>query len=675
MNAARKVWGRLTAVALALLTALYAGIIAPAQPASAATFTPINGAGSTWAFPALNQWINFVKQNQLVLSYTADGSVAGLNDFANGLADWAASEIPFGVQDGGMFIPPPARGYSYLPDLAGGLAFMYNLSIGGQRVTSLRLSGAVIAGIFTNQITRWNDPEIAADNPGLTLPATPITPVVRSDADGGTAVFTQWMAATQSSAWTAYCQAVGRSPCTQTYTYPVQPGTAMIGVPQDAGVAGFVSQAGANGAIGFTEDSYALETGFPVAKVLNAAGYYTAPTPANVGVSLLDARLNPDQTADLSPVYSDTDPRTYELSYYSYLVIPTDLTHNMTADKGYTLAAFGQFLLCQGQQQVNALGYAALPINLVEAGFTQLQQVPGASLPATTAAFIASCGNPTFAPDGTNTLAGHAPPPAACDQQGATQCAGGVIALTASPNPPAAGQVVTLTATVGTGGPAGWVQFEIGGTAIGPPVLVDSNGVATTTTTFAVPGTDTVSAVFTPAGASTFSTPVATLSLTVLPTPVGTLPMAVTVPVTGTFTLTVDTADTVTLVVSESSATAATTPIVVSDTRNTYPGWSVSGQVSDFTNTAAGSLIPGNQLGWVPTGSSLGAGVTLGAVVAPGAPGLGTTAATLASAHAGSGGVFGTSTLGANLTLAIPPLAAAGSYTSSLNVSAVTALP
>ena len=186
-----------------------------------------------------------------------------------------------------------------------------------------------------------------------------------------------------------------------------------------------------------------------------------------------------------------------------------------------------------------------------------------------------------------------------------------------------------------------------------------------------------MSAVFTPADAGTFSTTVATLSLIVLPTPVGTLPLAVTVPVTGAFTLTVDTADTVTLVVNGSSATAATTPIVVSDTRNTYPGWSVSGQVSDFTNTAAGSSISGNQLGWMPTGSPLAAGVTLGAAVAPAAPGLGTTAAALASAHAGSGAGSGSSVLGADLTLAIPPApgSAAGSYTSSLNVSAVTALP
>jgi hypothetical protein len=90
------------------------------------------------------------------------------------------------------------------------------------------------------------------------------------------------MIATEPSYWTAYCQVVGRSPCTPTSAYPVQPGSAMIGQPGDLGVSGYVSQAQANGAIGYTEYSYALQTGFPVAKVLNAAGYYTLPTPGHV---------------------------------------------------------------------------------------------------------------------------------------------------------------------------------------------------------------------------------------------------------------------------------------------------------------------------------------------------------------------------------------------------------
>ena len=77
----------------------------------------------------------------------------------------------------------------------------------------------------------------------------------------------------------------GRSPCTATSAYPVQPGTAMIGVPGDSGVSSYVAQAAADGAIGVTEYSYALQTGFPVAKVLNTAGYYTAPTPTRAPTS------------------------------------------------------------------------------------------------------------------------------------------------------------------------------------------------------------------------------------------------------------------------------------------------------------------------------------------------------------------------------------------------------
>src|SRR6185437_6674300 len=127
----------------------------------------------------------------------------------------------------------PARGYAYMPDVAGGLGFMYNLQINGQRVTNLRLSGKTVADIFTNRVTFWGDPELKADNPQLALPHLRITPVVRSDSDGATAVFTQWMLATDPSAWQAYCAAVGRTPCAQTSTYPVQPGTAMISLAGD----------------------------------------------------------------------------------------------------------------------------------------------------------------------------------------------------------------------------------------------------------------------------------------------------------------------------------------------------------------------------------------------------------------------------------------------------------
>src|SRR5579862_4721378 len=274
---------RLLAVAGAALIIWCAGIFAPSQSAAAASYVPISGAGSTWSYNAIHEWITDVAQFGMTVNYADVGSSTGRSEFAQGTVDWGASEIPYGVQDGNNYDPPPNRGYAYMPDTAGGTTFMYNLTIGNQRVTNLRLSGATIAGIFTNKITMWNDPAIAADNPGLTLPAIRIIPVVRSDGSGATAEFTQWMIATEGSDWTAYCAAVGRNPCTQTSAYPLQPGTAMVGQPGDLGVAGYVSQAQADGAIGYVEYSYALETGFPVAKVLNAAGYYTQPTTGNVG--------------------------------------------------------------------------------------------------------------------------------------------------------------------------------------------------------------------------------------------------------------------------------------------------------------------------------------------------------------------------------------------------------
>jgi phosphate ABC transporter phosphate-binding protein len=672
----------------AVLTVVSAGLLASAPPASAASFTTISGAGSTFAQNAINTWVADVASNGLTVNYSAVGSTAGLNAFKAGSVNFAASEIPYGAPDASGSNPPPTRGFAYMPDVAGGLAFMYNLVINGQRVTNLRLSGAVIAGIFTGQIAVWDDPKIAADNPGIALPATSVIPVVRADGDGANYQFTQWMMATQGSAWTAYCQVIGITPCTATSAYPVDPADpSMVGQNGDAGVSGYIAQASSNGAIGFVAYSYAIRAGFPVAKVLNAAGYYTLPTAGNIGVSLGNAQFNSDGTANLAQVYTDTDPRTYELSYYSYLVIPTDTSaaFPLSANAGYSLGAFGTFLLCQGQQQVDNLGYSALPINLVESGYTQLQKIPGAQIPATSAAFIQGCNNPTFSPDGTNKLATSDPMPQACDQQGPTQCSATSVvpatttSVSISPNPPVAGQSALLTATVTAPAsvtpPAGSVQFRVGLTLLGNPVAVNSSGVATTTATFTTAGTQAVSASFLPTDVTAFSGSSGSLTVTVVALPSAPEVLTVTNPPSGTFTFTASTTSTITMAVSGNTATGAMNPVTIDETRNTFPGWSVIGQSSDFTNptsTPPGD-IPGNQLGWAPNDTALAPGAVLGPVVPPAAPGLGTFAATLADAVPGTG--FGTSTLGANLTFAIPPLVPSGAYTGVLTLTADPAGP
>jgi phosphate ABC transporter phosphate-binding protein len=673
---------------VAVLTVVSAGVLGTATPASAVTYATISGAGSTWVQNAMNTWVSDVSVNGQVVNYAPVGSTTGRAEFKQGTVDFGASEIPYSVQDmDGVTDPPPARGYTYMPDAAGAVTFMYNLVIGSQRVTNLQLSGAAIAGIFTGQITMWNDPKIAADNPGLTMPATPIIPVVRSDASGATREFTQWMLATDPSAWQAYCGIIGvpAANCIQTSAYPVDiQDPRMLAQAGDTGVAGYVSQTAANGAIGYTEFSYAMNSGFPVARVLNSAGYYTAPTPGNVGVSLLSAQINTNTssvlygTADLSAVYTDTDPRTYELSYFSYLIVPTDTTLGFSTAKGFSLGAFATYALCQGQQQVNNLGYAALPINLVEDGYAQLQKVPGAALP-TSSAFLQGCNNPTIS-SGADNLASTVPMPAACDQQGATQCTGTssgpigtITTVTTSPKTPIAGQPVNLTATVTTPStttPAGTVQFFIGSTAFGNPVTLDSSGVATATGTITTAGTLVVNATFTSADPTALLSSAGILTITVVPSPdaIG-MTLTVTNPPAGAFTFTAPTSSTITMTQNGSTATGVMSPLTITDSRNTYPGWSVVGQATDFTNPASRPAgdIPGNELGWAPDDTSLATGAALGNPIGPGTPGLGTVAAVLGYANAGAG--FGTSTFGANLTLAIPPTAPSGDYSGVLTLT------
>jgi hypothetical protein len=255
------------------------------------------------------------------------------------------------------------------------------------------------------------------------------------------------------------------------------------------------------------------------------------------------------------------------------------------------------------------------------------------------------------------------------------------LTLTANPNPATSGSTVTLTATTSVAGATGTVQFENNGTNINTTPAAVSGGKATTTFTAPTVTTATtanLTAVYTPSGSFTAGT-AGSLALPVNPAPAnsGTIPLAVSVPASGSFSLSVDSTDLVNLTATGLTASGTTTPITVADSRNTYPGWSVSGQDAAWTGTgtAAGGTFSGDQLGWAPTDTALAPGVTLGATIAPAAPGLGTTAATLASVHAGLGNGYGTSTLGANLSLVIPPTAPAGPYTSGLTISAVTSNP
>jgi phosphate transport system substrate-binding protein len=438
-------------------------------PAIAQSYFPITGSGSTWSQNALDQWRRNVYSNYgITVNYTGVGSSAGRRDFIAKTVDFAVSEIPFQTHpEDGSAPEVPTTKYAYMPIVAGGTSFMYNLKIAGKRVTNLRLSGEVVTKIFTGVITNWNDPAIAKDNPALTLPDKLITPVVRSDGSGTTAQFSLWMSKQYSGLWNAFCKKVGRStPCGLTSQFPNYSG--FKSQSGSNGVAGYVSQGYGEGAITYVEYSYALKSGFPVVKVLNKSGYYVEPTAQSVAVALLQARINENEnstdylTQILTGVYGATDPRAYPISSYSYMIVPTEVAGTFSLQKGKTLGAFAHYMLCEGQQQAGALGYSPLPLNLVQAGFKQISRIPGASDAANVD--ISKCNNPTFKPGdkpGKNLLANTAPMPQACDKQGATQCTTGSSTSTG-------GSATGGTGTGGAGTGTGTETGSGGSTYVGP---------------------------------------------------------------------------------------------------------------------------------------------------------------------------------------------------------------
>ncbi|MFG2820016.1 substrate-binding domain-containing protein [Kitasatospora sp. NPDC048365] len=421
------------------------------SPAHAAPLVRITGAGATSAINQVDTWISGVRQDGLkVVNYDAVGSLAGRDAFRRYLADFAVTEVPYGVP-GGPADPAPDRPFAYLPVTAGGLAFPYHLTVNGQRVDNLRLSSTSLLGIFTGAVVFWNDPAIAADNPGRELPKVRIKPVVRSDSNGLNAALTGWFAAEQPAAWAAHCASTGLTECGTTKTFPAPAGAAALS--SGIGVAGYVAADSSEGAIGYTTVDTTINAHLPSARVLNASGHYTAPTPGAMAVGLATARTGPDGLVDPAVARTSTDPRAYPLPLLHYLVIPTAGPVAFNPDKGNTLGTFTRYALCN-QRDAAALGGAPLPAGLVQDGLATVPRIPGAAAPTEDPAI---CGAPA------TTLIADAPQPLDCDRYGAQVC--GVAA--ASP-----AEVITATVPIGSLA----VSVDGGGQVVLPSPVLDASG-------------------------------------------------------------------------------------------------------------------------------------------------------------------------------------------------------
>ncbi|PRY25728.1 phosphate ABC transporter substrate-binding protein PstS [Pseudosporangium ferrugineum] len=303
----------------------------------------IAGRGSSAQTTAMHLWIKRyqVACPEASIAYESTGSGAGVARFLAGDGDFAGSDAPLSPRDRARAVARCGGPVLHLPMVAGPIAVVHNVAGSG----GLRLRPATLARIFAGTVTVWNDPAVAADNPGAVLPATPIRTVHRSDGSGTTANFTAFLAATAPAQWRAGSGS----------RWPARGGTAVQG---SDGVAEAVART--DGAIGYVERSYADVHHLTTARVGNGAGEFAGLTDEAVALTVGGARVGDALRLDVD--YATRAAGAYPIVLVTYEIVCRDGT------RPAAVALLGGFLRYAageaGQRDAAELGYAPLPAAL-----------------------------------------------------------------------------------------------------------------------------------------------------------------------------------------------------------------------------------------------------------------------------------------------------------------------
>ncbi len=297
------------------------------------------GAGSTFVYPVMTRWTSDfqAKNSNVQINYQSIGSGGGIQQVKAGTVDFGASDAPLSdAQMAGM--SPVVQ----IPESAGPVAIIYNLPT---LKTPLKLSPAVLSGIFLGTIKTWQDPKIKADNAGVDLPKTNVLVVHRAEGSGTSNILTTYLTAV-SDEWKTK---VGKG---SQVSWPTGNGG-----KGSEGVTGQVKQS--PGAIGYVDLTYALQNSLPVASIKNLSGSFVAPTAAatSSAIASFASDLAKDvRTPIVNPPASAADA--YPIAGLTFLIIPKD-----GADKAKRTALknFAAYIVGDGQAVAGSLNYAPLP--------------------------------------------------------------------------------------------------------------------------------------------------------------------------------------------------------------------------------------------------------------------------------------------------------------------------
>jgi phosphate transport system substrate-binding protein len=318
----------------------------------------LTGAGATFPGPFyLKAFADYSAQYpQVTINYQAIGSGAGIKQFQAKTVDFGASDVPMTSAEitgaGG------ADASTQIPTTLGVISIAFNVS----GVNSLNLDGDTLAGIFLGQIKNWNDAKIAALNSGTTFPNKAITVVHRSDGSGTTYHFSDYLAKI-SSDWKSKTGSPAKS-----ISWPT--GTGASG---NQAVAQAISST--DGAIGYVELAYVVQTGMKQASLKNANGKYVQ---ASVEGATAAAATKPSVSPTDFSITNASCDACYPIAAFSWAILYTSYSDSA---KGKAVVYLFKWLVTKGQTDGKDLQYASLPNAVQQLALTNLKSIKAAGSP------------------------------------------------------------------------------------------------------------------------------------------------------------------------------------------------------------------------------------------------------------------------------------------------------
>jgi phosphate transport system substrate-binding protein len=302
--------------------------------AAAAEGLLINGAGATFPAPLYQKWFSeYNKLNpNIKFNYQAIGSGGGIKQFTEGTVDFGASDAP--MKDDQIAKAP---GVVHIPTVLGAVVVSYNMP----SLKNLRFSGETLANVFLGKITKWNDPAIAADNPGIKLPDQSIVIARRSDGSGTNAIFTDYL----SKISPEFKTKVGTG---TSVNWPVG-----LGGKGNDGVTGLIKST--PGSIGYVELNYAIQQKLPMADLKNKDGNWVKPTIESTSAAAAGVEMPADFRVSIT---NASGKDSWPIAGFTYLLVHGD---NKDPAKGKAIINFIRWALNDGEKMASPLDYAPLP--------------------------------------------------------------------------------------------------------------------------------------------------------------------------------------------------------------------------------------------------------------------------------------------------------------------------